>query len=188
MKNNNTEDTNTLEQDIDIESSIGENDFPEDEFQEEISSEALQAEIEKLKGDVLRAYADGENIKKRCASEIEKNNKYAISSFAKELLSVADNLQRAIDSVAEDVKPSCQGILQGVELTQGELTKIFSKFGVEKMDIMGKVFDPNYHQVVQQVADAGKPSGTVIAELQSGYMIKDRILREAMVVVTTGGK
>ena len=157
---------------------------PEDES-EENPLEALQQERDKLKDDFLRALADMENMKKRCAQEIEKNNKYAISGFAKALLPVADNLHRAIDAAknaenCEEVKT----FLQGVELTEQELTKVFAKFGVKKMDIMGKVFDPNFHQVVQEVPDPEKEPGTVVAELQTGYMIGDRILREAMVVVS----
>lgn len=160
----------------------------ETEEEEVVNIDLLIAENKKLKEDFLRAYADAENTKKRCQQEIDKNNKYAISSFAKNLLGVADNLQRAIDSVDKENATDCENILKGIELTQEELTKVFARFGVVKMDIMGKVFDPNFHQVVQQVEDKTKPAGTVMAELQSGYMINDRILREAMVVVTTGGK
>lgn len=145
--------------------------------------EALAAENKKLKEDFLRAYADAENTKKRALQEIEKNNKYAISNFAKNLLSVADNLQRAIDSV-ETPKGDCENLLKGIELTRDELNKVFEKFGIVKMDIIGKQFDPNFHQVVQEIEEKTKPAGTVIAELQSGYMINDRILREAMVIVS----
>ena len=150
--------------------------------------EELQNEIRKLKEDYLRAFAEAENTKKRCAQEIEKNNKYAISSFGKSLLSVADNLHRAIDAVAHDENnENCQALLKGVELTEADLTKVFNKFGIVKMDITVQVFDPNFHQVVQEVEDPSKPAGTVIAELQAGYMLNDRLLREAMVVVTKGG-
>ena len=149
--------------------------------------EELVAENMKLKSDYLRAFADSENVKKRCIQEIEKNNKYAISSFAKGLLGVADNLHRAISSVAEENKASCESLLQGVELTENELTNVLGKFNISKMDIMGKVFDPNFQQVIQEVEDKTTPTGTIIAELQTGYMINDRILREAMVVVTKGG-
>lgn len=142
----------------------------------------------KLKNEFLRAYADAENTKKRCAQEIEKNSKYAISSFAKELLSVADNLHRAITSVIDSHKTECETILQGVEMTEAELTKVFNKFGIKKMEILNTKFDPNYHQVIQEVEDPSKPAGTIISELQTGYMINDRILREAMVIVTKGGK
>ena len=157
--------------------------------QEEL--EQLKEENKKLKEDYLRAYADAENTKRRCTQEIEKNNKYAISNFAKNLLSVADNLDRALKSIPEDKKDDCEhlkNLLTGVEMTQHELDKVFEKFGIKKMDIIGTKFDPNYHQVIQEVEDKEKPNGTIISELQSGYMINDRILREAMVIVSKGGK
>lgn len=154
----------------------------------EADVEELQAEIQKLREDYLRAFADAENTKRRCAQEIEKNQKYAISSFAKSLLSVADNLHRAIDAVNNgENKDNCEALLKGIELTEAELMKVFNKFGITKMDIIGQVFDPNFHQVIQEVEDKEKPAGTVIAELQTGYMLNDRLLREAMVVVSKGG-
>lgn len=146
--------------------------------------EALQADNAKLKEDYLRAYAELENTKKRCAQEIEKNSKYAISSFAKELLSVADNLHRALEAAQGDNAEQIEQFRKGVELTEAELMKVLAKFGITKMDIMGKVFDPSFHQVVQEIEDKSKPAGTIVAELQTGYMINDRLLREAMVVVT----
>ena len=176
---------NELEQDIEANEEAA---LPEEE--EAVDLEFLKAENQRLKEDFLRAYADAENIKKRCAQEIEKNNKYAISSFAKSLLSVADNLHRAIEAIPADKKAGCaeaQGLLKGVELTEAELMKVFDKFGVHKMEILNTVFDPNYHQVIQEVEDPDKPAGTIVSELQTGYMINDRILREAMVIVTKGG-
>ena len=146
--------------------------------------EILKEENQKLKDSFLRAYAEAENTKKRCAQEIEKNSKYAISTFAKELLVVADNLGRALSAAGESTGDECKAIMQGVEMTQNELTKVFAKFGIKKIDCMGQVFDPNFEQVVQEVEDDKKPAGTIISELQSGYMINDRILREAMVIVT----
>lgn len=149
------------------------------------ATEELLEENQKLKEDYLRAFAEIENTKKRCQQEIEKNNKYAIANFAKNLLSVADNLQRAIDAAHGKTEgEECEALLKGVELTQNELTKVFDKFDIHKMEIMGTVFDPNFHQVIQEVEDKSKPAGTIIAEVQTGYMIHDRILREAMVVVT----
>ena len=145
----------------------------------------LKTENLKLKEDYLRAFADAENMKRRCAQEIEKNNKYAIADFAKNLLSVADNLHRAIEAVkSNDGNENCEALRKGVELTENELMKVFGKFGISKMEIMGTIFDPNFHQVIQEVEDKTKPAGTIIAELQTGYMINGRILREAMVVVT----
>ena len=174
-----------LEQDIEANEEAA---LPEEE--EPVDLEFLKAENQRLKEDFLRAYADAENIKKRCAQEIEKNNKYAISSFAKSLLSVADNLHRAIEAIPADKKAGCaeaEGLLNGVELREAELMKVFDKFGVHKMEILNTVFDPNYHQVIQEVEDPDKPAGTIVSELQTGYMINDRILREAMVIVTKGG-
>lgn len=173
-----------IENDVEVEE-IEENDARDDEI------EALKTENQKLREEFLRSYADAENTKKRCAQEIEKNNKYATSSFAKSLLSVADNLHRALDSIPEDKRNECEGLtnlLKGVELTEADLMHVFEKNGIKKMDIMNSVFDPNFHQVIQEVEDSSKPAGTIIAELQTGYMISDRILREAMVVVTKGGK
>ncbi len=149
--------------------------------------ESLRLENAHLKDEYLRALAESENTKKRCAQEIEKNNKFAISSFAKNLLSVADNLHRAIEAAAQNAE-NCQDLLKGVEMTEAELMKVFDKHGITKMDVLGKHFDPNFHQVIQEVEDKTKPNGTVIAELQTGYMINDRILREAMVVVSKGGE
>ena len=148
----------------------------------------LKEENQKLKDSFLRAYAEAENTKKRCQQEIEKNSKYAISSFAKELLGVADNLQRALSAADDETKQRCEAFIKGVELTKNELTKVFGKFGIKKMESLNKVFDPNFERVVQEVEDKEKPAGTIIAELQAGYTLNDRILREAMVVVTKGGK
>lgn len=151
----------------------------------QLSVEELVAQNQKLRDDYLRAFAEVENTKKRCQQEIDKNNKYAIATFAKSLLSVADNLQRALDAAGQkESGEACEGLIKGVELTQNELTKVFDKFDIHKMDIEGKVFDPNFHQVIQEVEDKTKPAGTIVAEVQTGYMIHDRILREAMVVVT----
>lgn len=183
----NKKEKNDVSNDEKIEESIAEtNEKQEDcENKEAIVLEKLMEENAKLKDDYLRAFAEAENTKKRCQQEIDKNNKFAIADFAKNLLGVADNLQRAIDAAAkEENNVACENLLKGVELTQQELTKVFDKFNIHKMDIMGNVFDPNFHQVIQEVFDESKPAGTIVAEIQTGYMINDRILREAMVVVT----
>jgi molecular chaperone GrpE len=157
----------------DVENSEGKNEI-----------DLLKEENQKLKDSFLRAYAEAENTKKRCQQEIEKNSKYAISSFAKELLNVADDLQRALSAVDDETKEKCEAFIKGVELTQQELTKVFEKFGIKKIESLGKVFDPNFERVVQEIEDKDKPAGTIISELQSAYTINDRILREAMVIVT----
>lgn len=188
MMNKNKKQQNEIENEDVLDNSTEE--IVKENLQEEVQKdddelELLRLENQKLKEDFLRAFADAENVKKRCAQEIEKNNKYAIADFAKNLLSVADNLHRAIEAVDNEAgNDSCDALKKGVELTEAELMKVFAKFGISKMEIMGQVFDPNFHQVIQEVEDATKPAGTIIAELQTGYMINGRILREAMVVVT----
>ena len=148
--------------------------------------ERLKQENAKLADDYVRAYADLENTKKRCAAELEKNSKYAVSSFAKDLLTVADNLHRALAAAEETAENFGEQLVQlkkGVELTEAELMKVFAKFGISKMETIGQVFNPSFHQVIQEVEDKSKPAGTVVAELQTGYMINGRLLREAMVIV-----
>lgn len=140
--------------------------------------ETLMEENKKLKEDYLRLFADTENTKKRLMAEAEKNSKYANSSFAKNLLSVADNLERAMASSEEG------SLLEGVKLTYEELLKVFNKFDIYKMDCLGQHFDPNFHQVISEIPDETKEKGTIVNVLQSGYMINDRILREAMVIVS----
>ncbi len=173
----------TQEQTADLELTAEQTDSLPEEEENEVNP--LEEENHKLKEDYLRALAECENIKKRCAAEIEKNNKYAISSFAKDLLVVADNLDRALLAVNSS-ENGCESLLKGVELTKKELFHVFEKFGITPMDIEGTIFDPNFHQVVQEIEDSSKPAGTVIAELQKGYLINGRLLREAMVIVTKG--
>lgn len=183
---NSKEDENVTEELIADEEAAADDDAQNAEDKDEL--QLLKEENAKLKDSFLRAYAEAENIKKRCQQEIEKNSKFAIAEFAKELLGVADNMQRAMTSVQDVENEQCKSLLQGVEMTQKELTKVFAKFGIKKIDSLGKVFDPNFERVVQEVEDKTKPAGTVIAELQSAYTINERILREAMVIVSKGGK
>lgn len=148
----------------------------------EESREKLEEDFNKLKNDYIRLYAEMDNMKKRTLQETEKTIKFAISSFAKELLGVADDMERAITAMSGS-QDSCAELLRGVELTQNELTKAFEKFGIKRFNHIGQKFDPNFERVVQEVEDPKAESGTILAELQAGYTIHDRILREAMVVV-----
>ena len=144
--------------------------------------EKLEADYNKLKNDYIRLYAEMDNMKKRAQAENEKTIKFAVSSFSKELLTVADNLERAIDAMSAN-RESCEDLLKGVELTQNELVKVFDKFGVRRFKHIGEKFDPNFERVVQEIEDKKSESGTILSELQAGYTIHDRILREAMVIV-----
>ncbi len=160
---------------------------PEEKITEEVADESpkdnkLEEDYLKLKDDYVRLYAEMDNMKKRAQSETEKTIKFAVSAFAKELLGVADNLDRAITAMDEN-KDSCKELLEGVELTQNELTKVFAKFGIKRFNHIGEKFDPNFERVVQEVPNPDVESGTILSELQTGYTIHDRILREAMVIV-----
>lgn len=151
---------------------------------EDVSSvNQLEADFLKLKDDYLRLYAEMENMKRRQAQETEKTIKFATSSFAKELLGVKDNLERAI-SAMDNAPESCQSLLEGVKLTETELLRVFEKFGIKPFSHIGEKFDPNFERVVQEIEDKTKEAGTILSELQKGYTIHDRILREAMVIVS----
>ncbi|WOL18881.1 hypothetical protein Cni_G27678 [Canna indica] len=153
-------------------------------------------EIEKMQDKVLRSYAEMENVIDRTKREAENSKKFAIQSFAKSLLDVADNLGRAssvvkdsfakIDESKDSVGavPLIKTLLEGVEMTEKQLTEVFKKFGVEKFDPLNEQFDPHRHLAVFQMPDSSKPPGTVAAVLKSGYMLYDRVLRPAEVGVT----
>ncbi|KAL6999209.1 hypothetical protein U1Q18_000369 [Sarracenia purpurea var. burkii] len=153
-------------------------------------------EIEKMQDKVLRTYAEMENVMDRTRREGENSKKFAIQSFAKSLLDVADNLGRASSVVkvsfskidaSEDTAgavPLLKTLLDGVEMTEKQLTEVFKKFGVEKYDPTNEQFDPNRHNAVFQVPDASKPPGSIAIVLKVGYMLHDRVLRPAEVGVT----
>ena len=128
-----------------------------------------------------------ENLRKRTAIELEKTSRFAITKFAKDLLSVADNLSRALDTLNKEENQThseaIKNLIAGIELTQKELTSAFEKNGIHKQESKGKIFDPQKDKVVQEREDKSVPAGTVLEEWQPAYMIGDRILREAVVVV-----
>ena len=148
---------------------------------------ALEEEVAKLKDNFVRAVAETDNVRKRSQRDLEENSKYAVTSFAKDMVSVLENLKRASESFTPEAvgeNALLKTIAEGVELTLQELLGIFQKFGIARIDPMGQKFDHNLHQAVAQVEQADKESGTVIQVVQSGYMIADRLLRPAMVVVS----
>lgn len=150
----------------------------------------LEAEVAKLKDQLLRALAEQENVRRRAEKEREDTAKYAIAKFAKELLGVADNLRRAVESVSDEQRQSNEAVnslLTGVEATERQLTAAFERGGIAKMDALDKPADPNFHQIMMEIEGTGKPAGTVVQVLQSGYTIQGRLLREAIVGVAKGG-
>ena len=149
--------------------------------------EKLQAELAEAKDRALRAVAEVENYRRRADKEREDTAKYAVTGFAREMLTVADNLRRALESQPAELPDSLKAFVSGVELTERELLAIFERNGIAKLAPEGQPFNHDLHQAIFEVEDASKPAGTVVQVLQSGYTLKDRLLRPAMVGLSKGG-
>ncbi len=150
----------------------------------------LEAQLAEAKDQWIRAVADAQNARRRAKLDVEEAHKFAVTRFAKDVLSVGDNLGRALQALpagGEGLDDRLKGVVQGVEATQRELQAVLERNGVKKIDAQDKPFDPNLHQAVAQVPDASRPNNTVAQVYQDGYVISDRLLRAAMVVVATGG-
>jgi molecular chaperone GrpE len=148
-------------------------------------SAAPQAENESLRNRLLRALADAENTRRRTERVVEQVRQYAIGDFARELLVVADNLQRAI-TAAEDTTGEAIGdrsLIEGVRATERILLAVLERFGIRRIEALGAVFNPELHEAVMQIEDPSRPPGTVVDVLEEGYTIHDRLLRPARVVV-----
>ena len=152
-----------------------------EDINEENETEKLLKQIDKLKNDYARAYADTENLKKRLTAEAEMTRKYRIQSFAKEILPVIDNLERAL---ATEVHESDESFKKGIEMTYNQLIAALKNEGVEQIDCLDQPFDPNLEQAIMQEKREGTDPGIVIEILQKGYVLKDRILRPAMVKIS----
>ena len=151
----------------------------------------LRKENAELKDRLLRTLADMENLRKRTEREVADARAYGISSFARDALSVADNIQRALEATGEDWKKHAdeagKALFEGVELTERDLLKALEKHGVRRIEPKGQRFDPNLHQAMYEVVDDSVAAGTVVQVLQAGFTIGDRILRPALVAVAKGG-
>lgn len=155
----------------------------------EARAAALEAELAEVQDKLLRARAETENVRRRAQRERADAEKYGLAKFAGDLLSVADNLRRALDSLpeAEAKDDRTRSLLAGVAATERELLGAFERHGLRRIDPMGERFDHNFHQAVFEVENAGRPAGTVVEVLQPGYVLQDRLLRAAMVGVAKGG-
>jgi molecular chaperone GrpE len=149
----------------------------------------LEAELAENKDRLLRALAETENVRRRAQREREDALKYAVSGFAKDLLSAADNLRRALESLPEsEVKDErTRSLLAGVAATERELLNVFERHGIKRIDPRGEQFDHNFHQAIFEAERPDQSSGTVVEVLQPGYVLHDRLLRPAMVGVAKGG-
>ena len=150
----------------------------------------LVAENSDMRDRLLRTMADMENLRRRTEREKADTSRYAISNFARDVLTVGDNLRRTIEHVPADAAaqdPALKSFLDGVELTERELLNVLERHGVTRIDPVGQRFDPNCHQAMYEVQNPDVPEGTVVDVMQAGYVIGDRCLRPALVAVAKGG-
>ncbi|MDZ4139139.1 MAG: nucleotide exchange factor GrpE [Erythrobacter sp.] len=147
--------------------------------------ESLKRDLESAKQEVLYAKAETHNVRRRLEREKDEARAYAATGFARDILSVADNLSRAVQAIPESLRTddSMKGLVTGIEATQRELEKVFASHGITRIAAVGLPLDPNQHQAMLEVPSADHEPGTVVQEMQSGWMIKDRLLRAAMVAV-----
>ncbi len=150
----------------------------------------LEAEKSDLKEKLLRTLADMENLRRRTEREVADARTYAVTNFARDILSVADNTRRALESVPADAgqdEGALKSLIEGIELTERDLLKILERHKVKRLDPQGQKFDPNLHQAMFEVPNPDVPNGTVVQVVQTGYVIGDRVLRPALVGVAKGG-
>jgi molecular chaperone GrpE len=155
------------------------------------SVEVLAKELAEARDKTLRTLAEMENLRQRTRREVADSKVYGITGFARDVLDIADSLQRALDAVPVETReladPMLKTLIEGVELTERALLNTLEKNGVKKFDPQGEKFNPNFQQAMYEVPDASVPSGTVVQVVQAGFMIGDRVLRPALVGVSKGG-
>ena len=152
---------------------------------------ALQAENADLRDRVLRLAAEMENLRKRMEREIADTRAYAITKFARDMLTATDSLSRAMLVLPPETRDTADGpmksLIEGIELTEREMQRLLAVHGVKPIEAEGQKFDPHRHQAMFEVPDPTRPEGTVVQVVQTGYAIGDRVLRPAMVGVAKGG-
>ena len=144
----------------------------------------LERELEEVRQTVLYAQAETQNVRRRLEQEKQNAQAYAATSFARDILSVKDNLERALSVVGDELRSDerLKGLLTGIEATAREIDSVFQRHGISRVEAMGEQLDPNRHQAMLEVPSDSAP-GTIVQELQPGYTIKDRLLRPALVGV-----
>lgn len=152
---------------------------------------ALKTEVSGLKDQLLRTLAEMDNLRKRTDREKEDTAKYAVTAFARDILAVADNLRRAIETIPaeerEELGDTLRGLVAGVEMTEKDLGTTLGRHGVKAVAPLDEAFDPHLHQAMFEVPGSGKPAGTVVQVLQPGYTLHGRLLRPALVGVAKNG-
>lgn len=153
--------------------------------------EALNTENSQLKDKVLRTLAEMENLRRRTEKEVADARTYATTNFARDMLNVADNVRRALESVPAEAAAAAEGalkaLMEGIDLTERDLLKTLERHGIRKLEPKGEKFDPNLHQAMFEIPDPSVPNGTVREVVQAGFVIGDRVLRPALVGVAKGG-
>jgi molecular chaperone GrpE len=145
----------------------------------------LEAQLAEAKQGVLYANAEAQNVRRRAEKEAADARAYAVTSFARDVLSVADNLQRGLGAIPAELRgdDKFKGLVTGLEATGRELDAVFGRHGITRIEAMGQPLDPNRHQAMMEVPTADAEAGTIVQEMQAGYMLKDRLLRPALVGV-----
>jgi molecular chaperone GrpE len=153
--------------------------------------DALSRELAEARDKTLRTLAEMENLRQRTRREVADSKVYGITGFARDVLDIADNLQRALDAVPAETReladPMLKTLIEGVVLTERSLLSALEKNGVRKFDPTGEKFNPNFQQAMYEVPDPSVPAGTVVQVVQAGFMIGERVLRPALVGVSKGG-
>jgi molecular chaperone GrpE len=152
--------------------------------------EQLQAEKADLQDKQLRALAEAQNIRRRAQQDVEKERKFGIERFARDILSVADNIGRALSALPSNLDaldPTLRNVVVGVQATERELQSVLERHGISRIEALGKPFNAEFHQAMMEIEDLSVPAGTVVQELAPGYLLAGRLLRAAMVEVSKGG-
>ena len=152
--------------------------------------EQLQADKADLQDKQLRALAEAQNVRRRAQQDVEKERKFGVERFARDVLSVADNIGRALSALPPDLEtmdPALRNVVVGVQATGRELQSVLERHGVTRIEALGKPFNADFHQAMMEIEDPTVPAGTVVQELIPGYLIAGRLLRAAMVGVSKGG-
>ncbi len=145
----------------------------------------MERELESARQDILYAHAETQNVRRRMEKELADARAYAATAFARDILSVADNVSRALQAIPADLRDDdrFKGLVTGLEATGRELENVFGRHGIEKVTALGEVLDPNLHQAMLEMPTDDAEPGTIVQEMQAGYRIKDRLLRPALVAV-----
>ncbi|THD37427.1 MAG: nucleotide exchange factor GrpE [Sphingomonas sp.] len=146
---------------------------------------ALEAELAEAKSQVMYAHAEAQNVRRRAEKEASDARAYAVTGFARDVLSVADNLERGLSAIPDDLRNDerLKGLITGLEATKRELDAVFQRNGITRIAAMGLPLDPNQHQAMLELPSADAEPGTIVQEMQAGYMLRDRLLRPALVGV-----